>query len=315
MGHVIRAITLADEIKSSSNIQFITTSDIDVQELIKTRGYKVYHFMNDDTIIDSLSKFKETTIIVDRPPVAENLMKQLRQSTDARIILLDSDENASKWADVAINGLWAKEFKNNKYLDKSSKTLHYYGPKYLILREQFNNYARKSLPNLEDVRNILLIFGGSDPSNLTTKTLDRLLELHDEKLRITVVTGPKFEFHKELGEVLDRFGARERVSVIINAEDIAKLMVENELVFVSPGLTMFEALSIGLYIIASCQNELQRNVYRYFLENDNVIPESFHFLPDTFFLSPTQRKVKEMQIGMGKDEVIESILDTHNDRK
>lgn len=309
MGHIIRSITLADEIKGSSRIQFITTSDSDVQELIKARGYRVRHFMNDDSIIENLSEFRVTTIIIDRPPVTEDIMKRFRQSTNARIILLDSDENASKWADVAINGLWAKEFKNKKYLDESSKTLHYYGPKYLILREQFNNYARKSLPNLANVRNILLIFGGSDPSNLTTKTLERLLELNEEKLRITVIAGPKFEYHEELRKVIDRYGARECVSVVINTEEIAKLMVQNELVFVSPGLAMFEALSIGLYVIASCQNELQRDVYRYFLENNDVIPEPFHFLPNTFFLSPKQKKVQDMQIGRGKDELIHIILD------
>lgn len=47
----------------------------------------------------------------------------------------------------------------------------------------------------------MLIFGGSDPSNPTTKTLDVISEYD---FRITVVLGPGFVYLSELEEVLER---------------------------------------------------------------------------------------------------------------
>ncbi|MHA1633036.1 MAG: hypothetical protein ACTSUZ_00605, partial [Candidatus Thorarchaeota archaeon] len=92
-------------------------------------------------------------------------------------------------------------------------------------------------------------------------------------------------------------------------ENVAEIMIGSELVFTSAGLSMFEALVVGCNVIVASQNKLQRNNYDYFFKRFNNAPKKFIFLEETFMLTQSDEKVREMEIGMGRADVIESIID------
>ncbi|MFW9793956.1 MAG: hypothetical protein ACFFEE_06635, partial [Candidatus Thorarchaeota archaeon] len=98
------------------------------------------------------------------------------------------------------------------------------------------------------------------------------------------------------------------VTLLHNTENVAEVMLRNDLVFTSPGLSMFEALAIGCNVIVSAQNMLQRTVYDYLFKNYGKTPEIYQFFDESFILTQTERKVQEMEIGKGKAEVIKAII-------
>lgn len=308
MGHVMRSLTIAEEIAGSADVFFITSSDVSVQEGIASKGFRVEYVDNDNQLVKMISRIQVDTVVIDRPPVKEKLIKRIRESSKVRIVVFDSDTYANRWADVAVNALLNSEFQNKRYQDEETSTLYFYGSKYIVLRAQFKEYSKEPAIEPENASRILVIFGGSDPANLTSKTLRGLLSLQDRRFQIVVLMGPKFAHRKEVDRTIKEYGAQDSVELIQNSEQVAELMWRSDLVFVSPGLSLFEALSVGSDVIAASQNELQRTVYRHFFEEFDKTPEPFRFFDESFFLSPKERKVKEMEIGKGRAEVIEAII-------
>ena len=63
------------------------------------------------------------------------------------------------------------------FLDKETGTRCFYGPKYWVLRPEFHGPLKRTKARHGTIRRILLIFGGSDPGNLTVKALIQMLKL------------------------------------------------------------------------------------------------------------------------------------------
>ena len=308
MGHIIRALTVAKEIEAHSDILFVTRSDSSVQNIIESSGFEVKYCRDDTDTIRLLSEIQHNTLVIDMPPVGETLMIKIKDSIHSKVVLFDGYPDASKWADIAVNGLINPGITNRRYWDDETKTHYFYGPRYLILREQFNDYKKEISKNPEEALRILLIFGGSDPMNLTTSTIKYLLKIPNHQFEITAVLGPKFAFNNELQETLEQLDTNKIVALKQNSSQIAELMWKSDITFVSPGLSLFESLVVGTPIIAIAQNELQRSVYNYYFENFSDIPKPFRFYKESFFLSPQDQSVKEMEIGKGRAEIIESII-------
>ena len=116
MGHVMRSITLAKEIEHTSDIIFITTSDIAVQNIIKSSGFEVSKIKHDDEIVPILQIISADVIIIDRVSVEEELVKTIRESLgNMRIVLMDIQTAATRWADVVVNALLGRKFENKRY--------------------------------------------------------------------------------------------------------------------------------------------------------------------------------------------------------
>ncbi len=190
----------------------------------------------------------------DKFEVEENVVRSVKE-LGAKIVLLDSESKANRYADIVINAIvGAKERCDVKEVNN---TRYYYGLKYIILRKEFHKYWRKKKEISRDIEKVLLIFGGSDPSNLTSKTLDAISKYD---FKATLVLGPHFTFFDELGEVLRKCRG---VSVLRDVNNVAELMYESDLVITSLGLTTFEAFCTGTPTIVICQNELQRKLYQH----------------------------------------------------
>ena len=309
MGHVMRSMVFASEVCHSNDILFVTSSDASVQSLIKSRGFKV-EFVGDRREIGQILEVNQVNVvIIDRVTVDEGLTKGIKESIDARIVIMDSESAANRWADIVVNGLLTKEFKNEHYIDKTTETEYFCGPRYLILKSDFTRYSKNSVADPIDARKFLLIFGGSDPLNLTDKTLRGLVQTQDKPCEIELILGPKFAFDKDIRRTIDKYQAHNRVHLFRNVDNVAELMWRNELIFTSPGLSMFEGLSVGSNVIVSPQNTLQRRVYDYLFQNYNKTPEIYQFFDESFILTQRERKVHEMEIGRGRAEVIKAIIE------
>ena len=308
MGHVYRSTTLAEELQDKGKIYFLTKSGQIVTKQIEDSGFNAIKLKNNNEIIRHLEKTKPNIIIIDKREVEENFAKEIKDKLNTNLIIFGNLSNANKYADVVINVI-GSNFENKKFLDKNTGTLYFYGPRYIILRKEFYEFKRKGKKPSNGVRKILLLFGGSDPLNLTSKVLDKLLS-ESVELKIDVALGSGFVYFNELNKILAKYQNKiNNIKLHRNAKNVAQLMYEADLAITSPGLSMFEALCVGTPVIAISQTRFHKEVFDKFFptlhENDVGRLGDIIFSGD--FIKPDTEYIRNLYIGEGKMELIEAI--------
>lgn len=86
----------------------------------------------------------------------------------------------------------------------------------------------------------MLIFGGADKANLTTITLDKLLEIN-RYYNVTIAIGAAFENQMELDEVINKkHSPKGKIEVYKGLTNVAEIMYNQDVIFVSPGLSFLK---------------------------------------------------------------------------
>jgi spore coat polysaccharide biosynthesis predicted glycosyltransferase SpsG len=314
MGHIYQSITLAGFLSQKTHhkarILFITKSDEKVIDLITKTGYTVYHYHDDKSIFNALRNEKPDRIIFDKLDVSPDLAYTIKKKIKAKLIIFTNLTKANEYADVTILADIGSNFKNIVKKDSSTGKVQFFGPKYWLLRPEFYEFKKKKNHSSKSVKNIMLIFGGADSSNLSSAVLNKLLQM-EMTFNIVLVLGVAFAHHEQLNIVLNknRFSPS-TVQVVQNLTNVAESMFKSDVVFTSPGLSFFEALAVGTPVIGFHQNELQRDVYKGFLTTVDIselfkLPE---MIKNKSFIFPNHPFVISMEIGEGKDEIINEIL-------
>jgi len=307
MGHVQQSVTLAKELKDRAEICFLTKSDEIVINQVKKSGFNTVRLRNDDEILNHLREIKPDMVIIDKLDVDEDFARKLKNDLGTKLAIFTNLTTANRYADVAVTADIGSNFRNIRFLDTKTSTLYFYGVKYWILKEDFYLIKRSSQPS--NTSRVLLIFGGSDPSNLTSLVLNELLRLSDN-FAIDVILGAYFKHHAKLNQVLVKYEAkRQNISLYQSVNNVAELMCRADLVITSPGLSTFEALRVGTPVITIPQNSLQRDTYQGFIKvlNKEDIARLAHMIRTEDFVSPDDKFIKGLEIGEGKKEIVSEL--------
>ena len=213
-GHIMRMIWLLKELKVDGEFVLVE-GDRRAKDFIEDNGFNIKNNLNGEIVF------------FDMFDVPRNLIKRGWR----KVVLFDST-TFNDLVDVSVNALVGCQGHGRCYG----------GLKYLILRKEFHEFWKKNRKIKDELRRILVIFGGSDPSNYTARTV-RILQDFD----VTAVLGPGFVHDVDLD-----------CRIVFKSNRVAELMFEHDLVITSLGLTMFEALCVGTPAIAICQNDTQR---------------------------------------------------------
>jgi spore coat polysaccharide biosynthesis predicted glycosyltransferase SpsG len=312
MGHVYQSMTLGnyllEKMNSNDELFYITKSEANIIELLKTTHCSVFHYLNDDLIFEKLRTFKPDRIIFDKLDVAPELAKNIKENLDAKLIICTNLTEANKYADVTVMAGMGSNFKNI-YSNKNGK-VDFLGPKYWIMRPEFFKYSEQAIKTSRNIKNILLQFGGSDQANLSSIVLEKLLQINPQ-YNITIIVGNAFEYMDILNGVIDRYKElNAKVKILFNVKEVAHVMSENDLAFVSPGLSFFEALVVGVPVVCFHQNEFQKNAWMgSILTLDKTDVEQLpNILKEQKFIFPSDSFITSMEIGKGKDEFLNAIL-------
>ncbi len=315
MGHIYQSATLASELlkrmDSQSKIFFITKSNHIVIDRLSEAGFDVCQYPDDDSIFDALAAEEPDRIIFDKLDVSPYLAKRIKDKIACKLIIFTNLTEANQYADITVLADIGSNFKNVLEKDKITGAVHFFGPKYWMLRPEFFGYGKgKEKNSLECVKNIMLIFGGADHSNFTSLVLNELLCL-DSAFEIMVVIGPAFEHHAELKAAIETgITSKSTVKIAHNLTEVAKAMHRSDVVFASPGLSFFEALTVGTPVVGFHQNDLQRDVYKGYLTTlgKSDLSGLFSIIENKSFIFPDDPFVASMEIGQGKEEIIHEIL-------
>ena len=238
-GHIYRGLAIASKL-ANHDVLFLLDEDQKLGiEIIKDYNYPyLTHDNIEKDLLKKIHDYYPDIVINDILNTNSSYIKNLKENGYFVLNFEDIGEG-SKYADLVFDALCEHQvpFKNL-----------YSGHKYYILKDEFYYHDKKEINN---VKEILLTFGGTDPNDLTRKTLNALLKssyIH----KITIILGLGYKDKKGIKE---EFFENSRIEIFENVKNISEYMHRADLIFTSAGRTMYEVASLGIPCVCLCQNE------------------------------------------------------------
>ena len=236
LGHVYNTLLIANDILNHKVTFLIDKKSELAFNAIKSKNYHVIIQQNDD-IIDDVMLINPDIIINDRLDTSKEYMQQLKKQ-NYKVVNFEDLGIGCEVADVVINAI---------YPEKDVLPNHYFGHDYFVLRDEFILSELKVVK--QDVKNILITFGGVDPNNYTEKVIRTINGYCSENnIKVTVIAGFGYEKYDTINEYSN-------VAVKQNVSNISDYMLKADLIFTSAGRTVYEVASIGTPAIVMEQNK------------------------------------------------------------
>ena len=161
-----------------------------------------------------------------------------------RIITIEDLGDGAKCANAVINAMYEEDQGANVYS----------GWKYACLRKEF----LESKPSVfrEHVANVIIMFGGTDPSNYN-KMLYKVIEEIGNKyvgINFNFITG--FGYDAEGNDIVTC--EEKNIYVYSNVDKVSEYMKEADIAITSQGRTIFELAAMGVPSIVLSQNEREQ---------------------------------------------------------
>lgn len=254
-GHVMRCMSIADEMRQNNiNVCFLT-ADHNADVLIKKRGFEVIcldsvwnNLENEISERKLITLLKNTDdlegIIVDTYYVTENYLQTLHNI--CKTIYIDDIFSLKKYpVDILINyNIYGEE------LDYKSRCLNetrlLLGTEYTPLRQEFKNIDKKIR---ETVKDVFISTGGTDNYNIAGKLLGEIFENKKSelsKLNFHVISGA---MNKNLPYLLEMEKKYKNIIVYQNVSNISEIMLKCDIAVSACGSTMYELCACGLPIV------------------------------------------------------------------
>jgi UDP-2,4-diacetamido-2,4,6-trideoxy-beta-L-altropyranose hydrolase len=273
-GHVMRCVTLAHQlVKQGVEVSFICRNfSGNTISYLKDKGFRVdtlssfenQQWMQCDweqdaketkKIIYNLKK-KINLLIVDHYGLDAKWESELRSVVD-HIMVIDDLANRPHNCDILLDQNYYLEIKK-RYTDLVPEScIQLLGPNYALLRNEFLSIDTQKIKREGKVKNILVFFGGTDPTGETLKTLKAIKEVNRSHVKFNIVVGeknPKISMIKEICEQIPNTVFQCQVS------NIAELMVNADLAIGAGGTTSLERCYVGLPSIVIIVADNQRDV-------------------------------------------------------
>lgn len=257
LGHVYRALMLANRLIIHHKITFVMDGAKELG-IMKVREYHYpIRLFSDESELDSiLSEIKPDIVINDILDTAPEYMKWLR-SKGSFIVNFEDLGEGSDLADLVFNALYEKSYPPKN---------HFYGHMYECLRDEFYIFPQK--PPKPSVETILVTFGGTDPSDLTSRSLKALESLSCKETSIKVILGKGYRPKEQLYDYVSHLNdAGFKIDVKENVRLMAKEMSAADIIITSNGRTIYEVASMGTPCISISQNE--REARHLFVHNSH----------------------------------------------
>lgn len=280
LGHIMRCLSLANAFRKAGHwVYFFTKYNMGIS-LIEKEKFEVIRIPSEEkaaegffygnseqlvseaqVILKLLPQYKIDLLIVDSYNITNQYFLTLKSSVGCLVYI--DDENKSTYpVDVVINGnVTAAYLGYRKYDDNQVLLL---GPQYNMIRDEFKNISPRGIR--ENVKEIMITTGGSDPYHMTGKLLNIFLNNdHFSKVRFNVLVGGGFTTSQDLIHLSQN---HERVVLYSNAiadtpelmrySTISEMMLRSDIALSAGGSTLYEFVACGVPVLAFIVAENQR---------------------------------------------------------
>ena len=248
-GHIYRALEIADEFYSKPDIYY----DINQADLA-IFGDTTHNLIPVNSIAELFDKLKnENYSVFINDILATSLDYMIGLKTimpNTKIVNFEDDGEGATKADLVFNAL---------YRDSSAANV-YAGEDYYICPKMFLFY--NPIEIRDEVRNVLITFGGADPENYTDRILKIIAAPEYAKYHFRVVLGRAKRNVEEL-----RKYASENIEILHDVKNMPELMADSDIAVTSRGRTGYELAMFGVPAIAMAQNE--REEHHEFVSEEN----------------------------------------------
>ena len=241
-GHIFRALTLAYSL-TGHDIIFICNSKYEIGSRLLRSSYANVIEVNDhEDLLRVLSDLKPDIFVNDCLDTTTEYIKSIKKIVD-RVVTFEDLGSGAFSADAVVNEIYDE----NADLEKV-----FSGKKYVCLREEFLTATPAAFS--EQVNEVLLLFGGTDPSDLSSRLYEvvRNLVLLGRTEHFTFVLGPGYN-----GRMREIEGD-DQIEIIENTSRVSHFMKKADLAVSSQGRTTFELASLGVPTLVLAQNEREK---------------------------------------------------------
>jgi CMP-N-acetylneuraminic acid synthetase/spore coat polysaccharide biosynthesis predicted glycosyltransferase SpsG len=240
LGHIYRSLILISNFIDHNVILYVSSkSDLGIKK-IKESSFPFVVFSDEEDFFKKVLLEKPDILINDILNTNKYYMEKAK-TIFKRVINFEDIGPGALIADAVINDLYDKNNNLSNY---------YWGSKYYLIRDEFKlakNYEWRS-----KVSNILILFGGTDPSNLTLKVLQCILSLNLSEIQFTFILGIGYKNDNTIRVLASKTN---NILFIKDITNISNYMLNADLAISSQGRTMLELASIGVPTIILAQNK------------------------------------------------------------
>ena len=268
LGHVYNMLTVLNHLRNEDLLIVMYKKSSLGSTKFKENLYKIKYFTTQSQLLKIISKFKPNIIFNDILDTSPDYMKKLKKFNSLLVNFEDLGEGR-KYADLIFNPIFNTASKNFKILTSSHKKLknEFFGSKYACVRDEFRVWKRKSLR--KHVKNILISFGGADPSNHTMRILNIFRDLGYRNVNLTVILGMGYSGKKKLQPLIKKMEQdRFHITIIERSDFLAKHIRDADFAIASNGRTVFEIGALNVPLIAVSVKFIEQN--HSFVEDTNV---------------------------------------------
>lgn len=241
MGHIYRCLTLAYKM-IGNDLLFVTDAESTMGIEKLKESFFPMKVVKDDAEYESVIKNYAPDIIINDVLDTDEAFVMMEKKYARRVVNFEDVGNGALYADAVINAL---------YENHSNKLSNVYeGSDYYFIRDEFLEEKPKEFS--EECKNIMIMFGGADPSDLTGRLYEICRLLHDKM--------PETEFHFITGfAYADKDAIKDdpehNIYAHHDAKRVSSYMKNADLCITSQGRTIFELASMGVPAVVLAQNE------------------------------------------------------------
>lgn len=238
MGHIYRCLSLAYHL-TGHELLFVTKKEFPLGiKKIQESYFRFQIIENDKELYSIIDEFQPDILVNDILNTSIEYMQEIRNRVP-RIVNFEDRGSGKDLADCVINALYNNCRGANVYQ----------GSDYFFIRDEFLTAKPKAFS--KKVENVVVLFGGSDPSDLTRKTykiLQKIAENHSE-IEFHIITGFGYRYKNEIQDDIPH-----RIYIHNDVKRVSKYLAEADLAITSQGRTIFELACMGVPAVVLAQN-------------------------------------------------------------
>lgn len=254
LGHIYRCLLLGYNL-IDHEIRFVISSKSEAGIKKIRESHFSYIVINDNYEIGELVEKYNCDILVNDILDTDKEYIKYCKNLGVRVVNFEDLGNGAPYADAVINDLYDKR---NDYKN------HYWGSEFYCIRDEF--LLAKPGEFKEDVQEILIIFGGTDPCNLTYRLFEIIKSIpNNDKIHYTFILGMGYKNSQELIDAADQLDLN--IEIVQDVKLMTEYMQKSDIAISSQGRTMLELASMAVPTILLAQNEREQHHEFGYLKN------------------------------------------------
>lgn len=253
-GHLVRSGALGSEfLQSGHDVTYLTSTPTETKSIVP-EACDIIDVSSPESITKSILKHNVKTLVTDSYEISHDLQREIADAVGYTVLLTDHAEHPVH-CDMLINGNIFAESLDYDWTGLEPVML--LGSNYLIFRNHLRKYMEKNPICREDVQNILITMGGSDPETITPKAIESTEIANAD---IYVIVGPGFSdgLIRRIQQTAKDFPGE--VHLINNPTDIGRYMHQADVAITTASTTVYELMGIGTPIICEPVIEHQQTI-------------------------------------------------------